>query len=501
MPTRHLATLVLLLGVVCGPSTAASGDEQPQFLTFEPISIELGILDPGGFALAGHPEGGWLAAWGAWSFDTPVRARRIFPDGTLGEVVETSMLGESHVEMVAVGPSGRWVLLDQALGISGDGSYIFANLLEPDGELVRWLQLPIGAHPHNYQSGRVAVMPDGGFVVALSVPTAQTGGNGSDLYIARFSPDGERLGEPLVVNEPGPGRHLPIGLAVTSETIVLLWVSWASLVDPDLPARILVSLLSHELSPRDPIEVAGERLVAHPDGRFLIARMEAQSPTEGVWFVRPFRANGTPGGPEVPVVVTEPRRERFSMEATPAGTVWLSWFDDSDRLIAQPFAIDGQPLSAARPTGVENRGPVYSAADSEGRMLFIAPWGSTGAVLPAPPPEQGLTSPRVPGFRVWVRITARSGEARWGAAEPQCLTETLCASGALPGRTEVLVRVIGPRPNGFLWPTLVKLTTSQVEVWIEQLATAELRYYLLPGATSGDDTLPGLFDRFGFAPE
>ena len=27
-----------------------------------------------------------------------------------------------------------------------------------------------------------------------------------------------------------------------------------------------------------------------------------------------------------------------------------------------------------------------------------------------------------------------------------------------------------------------------------------LRYYLLPAASPGDDTLPGLFDRHGFLP-
>ena len=68
------------------------------------------------------------------------------------------------------------------------------------------------------------------------------------------------------------------------------------------------------------------------------------------------------------------------------------------------------------------------------------------------------------------------------------------------GPREVIVRVVGPKPNGFLWPTIVKLSTSQVEVWIEQFATGEVQYYLLPGATPGSEMLPGLFDRDGFAP-
>jgi hypothetical protein len=119
---------------------------------------------------------------------------------------------------------------------------------------------------------------------------------------------------------------------------------------------------------------------------------------------------------------------------------------------------------------------------------------------PPPPPDELLTDADFPGFRFAVRITDQQGGTRPGASEPDCLPETLCVSGALPGRTEVLLRIVGPKPNGYLWPTLAKLTTSRVEVWIEQIATGELRYYLLEGASPGADELPGLFDRRGFLP-
>jgi hypothetical protein len=100
-----------------------------------------------------------------------------------------------------------------------------------------------------------------------------------------------------------------------------------------------------------------------------------------------------------------------------------------------------------------------------------------------------------------VRIAPGGAEAIPGAREPACLQETVCVSGALPGRSELLVRIVGPRPNGWLWPTLVKFSTSRVDVWIQQLSTGELRYYELRGASPGFDELPGLFDRFGFLPD
>jgi hypothetical protein len=110
-----------------------------------------------------------------------------------------------------------------------------------------------------------------------------------------------------------------------------------------------------------------------------------------------------------------------------------------------------------------------------------------------------LTSPELPDFRFRVRI-GRPGADLFGSQEFDCLAEAICVSGAVEGRTEAILRIIGPRPNGFLWPTLVKLTTSTLEVWIEQVSTGEIQYYGLDGATQGSSELPGLFDRTGFEP-
>ncbi len=114
-----------------------------------------------------------------------------------------------------------------------------------------------------------------------------------------------------------------------------------------------------------------------------------------------------------------------------------------------------------------------------------------------PPAGPWLRSGQLPGFEVKVRI----GGQRAGTLLAQCIPETMCIAGALPDRAEVFVRVVGPKPNGYLWPTLVKFSTSTIEVWIRQLQTGVVRYYRLPGASGpDDDTLPGLFDRTGFKP-
>ena len=110
-----------------------------------------------------------------------------------------------------------------------------------------------------------------------------------------------------------------------------------------------------------------------------------------------------------------------------------------------------------------------------------------------------LTSPEMPGFRAKVRIGGDEPSPRLGRASADCLGRTICAEGALAGQVEVLVRVIGPRPNGFWWPTVLRFTPARVEVWVERTtAPGGVRYYDLPALEREDDELPGRIDRAGF---
>lgn len=118
---------------------------------------------------------------------------------------------------------------------------------------------------------------------------------------------------------------------------------------------------------------------------------------------------------------------------------------------------------------------------------------------PPPPAGDWLTTTELPGFRFKVRITAGS-QIITGEKQADCVPETLCVNGAVRGRSEIFLRLIGPRSNGFIWPEIIKFTTSQVEVWIEQLGKGQINYYLLTGSTPASTELPGLFDRTGFEP-
>jgi len=115
---------------------------------------------------------------------------------------------------------------------------------------------------------------------------------------------------------------------------------------------------------------------------------------------------------------------------------------------------------------------------------------------PDPPPVPALSSTEYPNFRFWVRISG----TRIGTLVAPCLPETVCVAGAVPTRAEIFVRIVGPKPNGYLWPSIVKFNTTKTEVWIQQITTGVTKYYLLQMLPTDSGILPGVVDKMGFLP-
>lgn len=109
-----------------------------------------------------------------------------------------------------------------------------------------------------------------------------------------------------------------------------------------------------------------------------------------------------------------------------------------------------------------------------------------------------LTLQEIPDFRFQVRIFPAASAPIAGQKVSQCLPETLCVSGAVPGRSEVYLRMVGPRPNGYFWPTMIRFTPNRVEVEIQRISTGEVKRYALEAVPGDGDELPGLQDRTGF---
>lgn len=170
-------------------------------------------------------------------------------------------------------------------------------------------------------------------------------------------------------------------------------------------------------------------------------------------------------------------------------------------------SVAWQPIASSNvtaPTGASSANLAFFVGKNEAGGTFSAHFDDTFFCAPSgcadePIDAPWLTSAEYPDFRFRVRITSGSSSFP-GAQVGNCQPDTVCVSGAVPGRAEVFLRILGPRPNGFLWPTIVRFTPSQVEVEIEQLSTLERQRYTLPAIPPGVDDLSGLQDREGFLP-
>lgn len=178
------------------------------------------------------------------------------------------------------------------------------------------------------------------------------------------------------------------------------------------------------------------------------------------------------------------------------GVLFFGVLDSPDG--QEVWATDGTPAGTRAVTAFARDEIFYFSTllgtGLPGRLVFTADDGVHGSEMwtllvgdgPPPPSTEWLTTASIPGFRFQVRIGGAAG-----TLEPACMAQTLCVNGALPGRPEVFVRASGP-------VQIVTLSTSQVEVWAEQVGTGEVRYYQLNAPGPADSTLPGLLDTDAF---
>ena len=132
---------------------------------------------------------------------------------------------------------------------------------------------------------------------------------------------------------------------------------------------------------------------------------------------------------------------------------------------------------------------------------YLCPAGACAPQgVPEPPYADWLHSPGLPGFSAQVRITPPNGSPLEGREEGDCIAETICVRGAVAGRPELFAKVIGPRPNGYLWAQIIRFTPSQTEIWLRRDGTGEVNYYQLPAVGPTAGALPGVEDRTAFLP-
>jgi hypothetical protein len=238
-------------------------------------------------------------------------------------------------------------------------------------------------------------------------------------------------------------------------------------------------------------------------GTWQIAATSA-SPSQTGDYTLTFACAAAPVAPAAP--------SNLQASAVSSTEIDLTWKDNSNN--ESGFAIDAQINGAfqqigtapantvkAQVTGLE---PQISYTFRVRAINGTVTSGPSNQVTATTPAGSGggsgfISTSAIPNFRFRVRIF-NSTTPTPGTLESDCIPQTLCASGAVAGRSEVFVRVVGPRPNGFLWPTLVRFTPSRVEVDVQQISTGITKTYVLPAVPDTSDELNGLQDRTGFRP-
>jgi hypothetical protein len=396
----------------------------------------------------------------SWRSAVGLEAGRLDAFAVDSATVLTSCTPRSHA-LVAAG-DGFWAAWSEACG----ALRIRARRLDRNGR-------PVGAavdlaDPGSSPGAGVALAgrSDGGFFAAWG---QDDGAGGRVILAGRFDPAGARTATATL-------SSLPVGtsLAATGlpgDGVVFAWENGGIGVGD---RRLLLQRFGRDLVPDGPARQAAESsappeeapvLAAGPGGFFVLSwqrLVPAEDPSDACPF-RVFDADARPlsGDLFLPQGCVQPTAFAFAEDGS-----LLSFWDR--RIFPDNICADTQV------------GP--QAPD------------------PLPPAVPPIGLDRFPGFSFRLRIGGDEVAPRIGAEDPVCVPETLCVSGALPGRSEVLVRIVGPKPNGYLWPTVARFTTSTVELWIEQLATGRARYYRLEGPGPGSDELPGFFDRTGFEP-
>jgi hypothetical protein len=494
------------------------------------------FIDPYSAAFAPAPGNGYYALWLELAFEGPgpahLQGQRFngadLPIGTPRPIVTGVAPSAQFPRDIQLRREGS-----RMLGVwrrhNAPSTNVFARFLNAQGGALSPV-IPIGA-----TSSELAVaLLDSGRALLVWRDSSTAAGR---LVGRTLEPAGTR--STMLFLASGDSRNPALGVDAQGRFLVV-WQDFHFQGSPDFD--LLGRWLDSDGRPTSPPFVVtrdttgAPALAVWPDGRSAVAWASCSGTfpqSDCKVRLRRLDDKGQPAGTLIRLSPNDGRSHgQPEVAIGPDGVLFVSWQACPSvlggnlgecRFHAVVFDADGNRLATAPPldiTGEPVRRRVVALEDD-----FLVSWYSFNArpdgvfiqryrftpepdeEEPPPPPQDPpppggvapLTSPEFPDFRFWVQIGGANGAVP-GASEPNCIRETLCVSGAVPGRSELFVRVVGPKPNGFLWPTLVKFTTSTVEVWIEQVSSGDVQYYRLPGATPGSSDLPGLFDRRGFRP-
>jgi hypothetical protein len=534
--------LTLPLRAACVAAALLFTAAVPEWALSPVALVDLGVAT--NFACGHIPAGGYLLVW--QHLNQGLSVQRFTEAGERLGPVKNLVVGSPSLPLepvlitsVVVGDSGGWGVFWTEAAVP-DEVNVGGALFDAQDKLLQRMSFPDpipdpGGLIVDYHPLAIA-LAGGGFFVASEVGT-QDDPNGdalqptrTDVYVMKLDAAGRMVGNAVRVNETSQGFQHLTGMGGSKDHVV---VSWDSIAADFASAAVRARILDGNLTATGPeVHVAeavpngsGSLLAVGSDGGAVVVWPGKETgagggPSSLGVRIRAFGPTGEPRGAEHAANPSAPGDHFLSaVGLTSEGTVWVSWTTaipaagvNAAVISLRPFDLAADPTGDAEdvaatvfggPSLTGGQGgalvawrPTSSATVVEGFVVGNAGGGGSG------PPSSPLPieSLELPGFRVWVRFSPPATAPSWATLVEPCLAQALCAAGLLPARAEVIVRLIGPKPNGFLWPQIVRFTTDQVEVWVQQKATGVTRYYLLSGDSPSSETLTGRVDRHGFKP-
>jgi len=146
-----------------------------------------------------------------------------------------------------------------------------------------------------------------------------------------------------------------------------------------------------------------------------------------------------------------------------------------------------------RSTAVLGDSSVENAASSANVDVDLV---SARAEADSPSPSGSwLTVPTLPGFQFQAVL---GGQPLVSASS--CPKLTICLARNANDAPEIVVRVLPTQANGKRWAVLGKFASDSAGVWVQQIGSAQVKYYELIERGADSPELPGLVDRAAFAP-
>lgn len=192
---------------------------------------------------------------------------------------------------------------------NGSGRALFARRSDYIGEMVSGDLLVSDDVAVDWTGGRVAVAPDGRFVVAWSSPGA------SGVHARCFSATGNAVGPPVRLDTGGQLASVRPDIALVADEAVVAWAEQRSGPDPVLARRLTLDCVPGATTAAGTVGLVLQVGIAALSPGWVVAWTGYATVDHPRAWARPFTADGTPRHAKIFV----------DADATPAGAAggWL----------------------------------------------------------------------------------------------------------------------------------------------------------------------------------